>query len=73
MHLTAIEFIPKIEPDSLEILSLIYTPGVGEACMKIKEDVQNSFVYTNRSNSVAVMSFDYEQSLKKSYIFKKYS
>lgn len=65
-----IEYVPKIEPDSLEVLSLIYTPGVGHACMKIKEDIQNSFIYTNRSNSVAVLSFDYEKSLKRAIFLK---
>lgn len=67
---TGIEFIPKIEPDSLEVLSLIYTPGVGHACMKIKEDIENSFVYTNRSNSVAILSFDYQKSLKRAIFLK---
>lgn len=70
MQFSAIEFIPKIEPDSLEVLSLIYTPGVGHSCLKIKENVQNSFVYTNRSNSVAVISFDYEKSLKRAIFLK---
>lgn len=67
---SSIKFVPKIEPDSLEVLSLIYTPGVGHACMKIKEDVKNSFVYTNRANSVAVISFDYKQSLKRALFLK---
>lgn len=70
MQFSAIEFIPKIEPDSSEVLSLIYTPGVGHSCLKIKEDVQNSFIYTNRSNSVAVISFDYEKSLKRAIFLK---
>lgn len=67
---SAIEFVPKIEPESLEILSLIYTPGVGHACMKIKDDVKNSFIYTNRANSVAVLSFDYAKSLKRAIFLK---
>lgn len=70
MQYRSIEYIPKIEPGSLEVLSLIYTPGVGHACMKIKEDIQNSFIYTNRSNSVAVLSFDYEKSLKRAIFLK---
>lgn len=67
---SAIEFVPKIEPESLEILSLIYTPGVGHACMKIKDDVKNSFIYTNRANSVAVLSLDYQKSLKRAMFLK---
>lgn len=70
MQYKSIEFVPKIEPDSLEVLSLIYTPGVGEACMKIKENDGLSYIYTNRENSIAVISFDYEQSLKRSIFLK---
>lgn len=70
MQYSSIEFIPKIEPESLEILSLIYTPGVGEACMKIKENDGLSYVYTNRENSIAVLAFDYEKSLKRAIFLK---
>lgn len=65
-----IEYVPKIEPTSSEILSLIYTPGVGHACMKIKGNDGLSYVYTNRENSVAVISFDYEKSLKRAIFLK---
>lgn len=70
MQYKSIEFVPKIEPDSLEVLSLIYTPGVGEACMKIKENDGLSYMYTNRENQIAVLSFDYEQSLKRAIFLK---
>lgn len=70
MHYSSIEFIPKIEPDSLEVLSLIYTPGVGHACMAIKENDGLSYMYTNRENQVAVLSFDYEKSLKRAIFLK---
>lgn len=70
MQYKSIEFIPKIEPESLEVLSLIYTPGVGYACMKIKENDGLSYVYTNRENSVAVLSLDYEKSLKRAIFLK---
>lgn len=70
MKYNSIDFVPKIEPESLEILSLIYTPGVGHACMKIKENDGLSYVYTNRENSIAVLSFDYEQSLKRAIFLK---
>ena len=66
----SIEFVPKIELESLEVLSLIYTPGVGEACMKIKENDGLSYMYTNRENSVAVISFDYAKSLKRAIFLK---
>lgn len=70
MKYSSIEFIPKIEPESLEVLSLIYTPGVGHACMEIKENDGLSYMYTNRENSVAVLSFDYEKSLKRAIFLK---
>lgn len=70
MQFKSIDFVPKIEPESLEVLSLIYTPGVGEACMKIKENDGLSYMYTNRENSVGVFSFDYEKSLKRSIFLK---
>lgn len=70
MQYHSIEYVPKIEPDSLEVLSLIYTPGVGHACMKIKENDGLSYVYTNRENSIAVLSFDYEKSLKRAIFLK---
>jgi malate dehydrogenase (oxaloacetate-decarboxylating) len=70
MQYKSIEYIPKIEPDSLEILSLIYTPGVGYACMAIKDNDGLSYMYTNRENSVAVFSFDYEKSLKRAIFLK---
>jgi len=70
MQYNSINYVPKIEPDSLEILSLIYTPGVGHACMKIAENDGLSYMYTNRENSVAVLSFDYEKSLKRAIFLK---
>lgn len=70
MQYKSIEYIPKIEPESLEILSLIYTPGVGHACMKIKENDGLSYLYTNRENQVAVLSFEYEKSLKRAIFLK---
>lgn len=67
---SSIEFVPKIEIDSLDVLSLVYTPGVGHACLKIRDDIENSYIYTNRSNSVAVISFDWEKSLKRAIFLK---
>ncbi len=37
-------------------LSLAYTPGVAAPCLEIKEDVENVWKYTARSNTVAVVS-----------------
>jgi len=70
MKYRSINYIPKIEPESLEILSLIYTPGVGYSCTAIKGNDGLSYVYTNRENSVAVLSFDYNKSLQRAIFLK---
>ncbi|NBO17530.1 MAG: NADP-dependent malic enzyme [Proteobacteria bacterium] len=42
--------------NSKEILSQVYTPGVGEVCLKIKEDEKNLSKYTIAGKTVAVIS-----------------
>ena len=39
-----------------EELSIAYTPGVAEPCLKIRDDVNLSYKYTGRSNLVAVVT-----------------
>lgn len=63
------EIISKIDVDA-KSLSMIYTPGVGASCQKIAEDVENSWVLTNRINSIAVISTNYEKSLKRAIFLK---
>ena len=46
----------KVPCENAEDLSLAYTPGVARPCQKIKEDEENSVVYTNRANTVAVIT-----------------
>ena len=46
----------KMDLSSLEQLSLLYTPGVAEPCLKIKEDIQAAYDYTWKGNTVAVIS-----------------
>lgn len=65
-----IKVVPKIEIKNKEILSLIYTPGVGSSCLKIKENIEAEKIYTNKIDSVAVISFDYEKSLKRAVFLK---
>ncbi|HKB06657.1 MAG TPA: malic enzyme-like NAD(P)-binding protein, partial [Candidatus Polarisedimenticolia bacterium] len=38
------------------ILSLVYTPGVAEPCLAIRDDPESSYVYTMRGNAVAVLT-----------------
>ena len=39
-----------------EELSIAYTPGVAEPCLKIRDDVDPSYKYTGRGNLVAVVT-----------------
>lgn len=65
-----IKTVPKIRIEDTDTLSLVYTPGVGSSCLKIKENPEAAMVFTNRINSVAVISFDYEKSLKRAMFLK---
>ena len=61
---------PKFEVTDKEVLSLVYTPGVGAACKKIEEDTEKTFDLTNRENSVAVISSNYRKSLERAIFLK---
>src|SRR3989338_4152987 len=37
-------------------LTLAYTPGVAEPCIEISKDKEKVFSYTNRGNSVAIIT-----------------
>ena len=66
-----IEIIPKFEVTNKKILSLIYTPGVAKSSLEIKENPDRVFDLTNRSNSIAILSNNYETSLKRAIHIKK--
>ena len=51
-----LEIIPSKPCTTQEDLSLAYTPGVAVPCMEIHNDKEKSFLYTNRSNCVCVVS-----------------
>ncbi len=51
-----IEVVCRAPLDTMEDLSLAYTPGVAEPCLAIKEDVSASYTYTRRWNMVAVVT-----------------
>ena len=61
---------PKIVVKDRETLSLVYTPGVGAACKKVAENKEFTFDYTNRENSVAVISKDYQTALERAIFLK---
>ncbi len=66
-----IEVVPKVKVDSKKLLALVYTPGVAKSSTQIYEDYDKVFDLTNRSNSVAVLSFDYFESLKRAVYLKE--
>ncbi|MGN0399218.1 MAG: NADP-dependent malic enzyme [Blautia sp.] len=51
-----IEVISRAKVETPEDLSVAYTPGVAEPCLKIAEDVDLSYKYTRRHNMVAVVT-----------------
>lgn len=62
--------IPKIPLDNKDILSLVYTPGVGSSCLAIKNNPENAKILTNKLNSVAVIGYDYGETLKRAMFLK---
>ncbi len=51
-----IEVVSRCPMETRDDMSLAYTPGVAEACLVIKDDVNKSFELTRRSNLVAVIT-----------------
>lgn len=51
-----LEIKSRVAVKTKEDLSLAYTPGVAEACLKIKEDASQSYELTRRWNTVAVIT-----------------
>ena len=51
-----IEMKPRVPVETRDDLSIAYTPGVSEACLAIKEDVNMSFELTRRWNTVPVIT-----------------
>lgn len=51
-----IELSLRCEVNTMDDLSVAYTPGVAEPCLKIKDDVDLSYTYTRRGNLVAVVT-----------------
>ncbi len=51
-----VEVISRVRIESREDLSLAYTPGVAEACLRIKDNPDEVWRLTRRSNLVAVVT-----------------
>ena len=70
MKFKGIRIEPKWKIKDKDDLALVYTPGVGAASKAIADNEEASFVYTNRLNSVAVISEDYNKALKRAIFLK---
>lgn len=51
-----IEVVSRVQVRTPQELSVAYTPGVAEPCLKIAQDSELSYKYTRRSNLVAVVT-----------------
>jgi len=51
-----IEVKPRVSLETKDELAIAYTPGVAQACMKIHENVDESFKLTRRWNTVPVIT-----------------
>jgi malate dehydrogenase (oxaloacetate-decarboxylating) len=51
-----VQMAPKVPLRGAEDLAVWYTPGVAEPCMAIAEQPDAVFAYTNRANTVAIVS-----------------
>ncbi len=65
-----IKIVSKVSVEDKDSLAIVYTPGVAASCLKIKENPNLAYEYTNKENSVAVISFDYKKSLERSIFLK---
>src|ERR1700761_4637677 len=51
-----IQVVPTKPPNSQRDLSMAYSPGVAEPCLRIAENVEDVYKYTAKGNLVAVIS-----------------
>jgi malate dehydrogenase (oxaloacetate-decarboxylating) len=51
-----VSIAPKMKVETLDDLSIAYTPGVASVCMTIAGDKSESYHLTNRANTVAVVT-----------------
>lgn len=55
-HRGKIDMIPRIPVESMEALSLVYTPGVAEPCREIVRNPDAIYEVTSKNNMVAVVT-----------------
>jgi malate dehydrogenase (oxaloacetate-decarboxylating) len=51
-----VEIVPKCSVTSLHDFSIWYSPGVAEICTDIYRDPELAYTYTNKCNSIAIIS-----------------
>ncbi|NOZ12033.1 MAG: NAD-dependent malic enzyme [Acidobacteria bacterium] len=51
-----IEIHPRVDVESIDDLSIVYTPGVASVCKKIEADPELKYKYTGIQNSVAIVT-----------------
>src|SRR5438128_8495284 len=51
-----IEIAPKVPVNSYDDFAIWYTPGVADPCREIQRNPERVFDYTNKSNSVAIVT-----------------
>ena len=51
-----IEVVSRVNIKTRDELSVAYTPGVAAPCLKIKVNINKSYVYTRRKTLVAVIT-----------------
>ncbi|MCH7736427.1 MAG: NADP-dependent malic enzyme [Chloroflexi bacterium] len=51
-----VSIAPKMKVETLDDLSIAYTPGVATVCMAIHADISESYHLTNRANTVAIVT-----------------
>ncbi|MFN3740729.1 MAG: malate dehydrogenase, partial [Thermodesulfovibrionales bacterium] len=51
-----VEILPKCPIRGLDDFAIWYTPGVAEVCKEIARHKEKVFEYTNRANTVAIVS-----------------
>ena len=48
-----IEVISKVKVENKDDLSVAYTPGVAQPCIKLSENKEDVYKYTSKSNMIA--------------------
>ena len=51
-----IEITNKIDVDSQEKLSLVYSPGVAQPCLEIEKNPETAYDYTMKGNTIAIVT-----------------